>query len=259
MATPLQGGSTDPQVPAVLGKHSANGIGISASSAQGIALQAEADSNAALVASSKSGSGIDARSKTNTALVATSEQGTGIYARGYGNAGLFEGNVEVVGNLTCVNPANGQQTIILDGSAGDVILPNADCAEDFEVSPGTSCEPGTVMTLNDGGQLQEASTPYDRRVAGVVSGAGNLKPGIVLGRQQGATHGLPIALVGRVFCKVDAGYRPVAVGDLLTTSSTPGHAMKADDPARAFGAVIGKALKPVTQGTALIPILIALH
>jgi hypothetical protein len=49
------------------------------------------------------------------------------------------------------------------------------------------------------------------------------------------------------------------VGDLLTTSPTAGHAMKADDTGRAFGAVIGKALAPMENGTGLIPILIALQ
>jgi hypothetical protein len=66
-------------------------------------------------------------------------------------------------------------------------------------------------------------------------------------------------LLGKVFCKVDAQYGAVEVGDLLTTSPTPGHAMKASDPAKAFGAVIGKALRPLTEGHSLIPILIALQ
>ena len=60
-------------------------------------------------------------------------------------------------------------------------------------------------------------------------------------------------------CKVDARYGSVAVGDLLTTSATPGHAMKADDPLKAFGTVIGKALRPLERGQGLIPILIALQ
>lgn len=54
--------------------------------------------------------------------------------------------------------------------------------------------------------------------------------------------------MGKVYCKVDAGYAPVAAGDLLTSSPTPGHAMKAANPARAFGSVIGKALRPLREG-----------
>ena len=65
--------------------------------------------------------------------------------------------------------------------------------------------------------------------------------------------------MGKVFCKVDAKFGAIEVGDLLTTSSTPGYAMKASDPFKAFGAVIGKALRPLTVGQGLIPILISLH
>ena len=70
---------------------------------------------------------------------------------------------------------------------------------------------------------------------------------------------LPIALVGRTYCKVDAAHGAIRTGDLLTTSGTPGHAMKASDPSLAFGAVIGKAMAPHAEGTGLIPILIALQ
>jgi len=68
-----------------------------------------------------------------------------------------------------------------------------------------------------------------------------------------------VALLGKVYCKVDATAAPVAVGDLLTTSDTPGYAMKATDPQRAFGAVLGKALQPLPAGSGLIPVLVALQ
>jgi hypothetical protein len=68
-----------------------------------------------------------------------------------------------------------------------------------------------------------------------------------------------VALAGRVGCRVDATASPIMVGDLLTTSATPGHAMKADDPARVHGAVIGKALQSQPAGTGVIPILVALQ
>jgi hypothetical protein len=62
-----------------------------------------------------------------------------------------------------------------------------------------------------------------------------------------------------VYCKVDAGYGAIEAGDLLTTSPTSGHAMRTSDPARAFGAVIGKALQPLSDGVGLIPVLVALQ
>jgi hypothetical protein len=153
----------------------------------------------------------------------------------------------------------GGETIRLDRQAGDIILQNADCAEDFEIGDCGMADPGSVMVLGDDGKLHISTQAYDRRVAGVVSGAGPNKPGLVLDRQRSARDRLPISLVGKAFCKVDAQYAPVAVGDLLTSSSTPGHAMRAEDPLKAFGAVIGKALRPLQVGQGMIPILIALQ
>lgn len=115
------------------------------------------------------------------------------------------------------------------------------------------------MVLDDDGNVRSSTTAYDKRVAGVVSGAGSCRPGIILNRQADRGWRRPLALVGKVFCKVDATNEPVSVGDLLTTSATPGHAMKAADPLQAFGAVLGKALRPLKDGCSLIPILVALQ
>jgi len=115
------------------------------------------------------------------------------------------------------------------------------------------------MCLDADGAVRPSTSPYDKRVAGVVSGAGDYKPGIVLDRQNGRGDRAPLALVGKVYCKVDANYAPIEIGDLLTTSATAGHAMKALDSAKAFGAVIGKALRPMEGGQGLIPVLIALQ
>ena len=81
----------------------------------------------------------------------------------------------------------------------------------------------------------------------------------MLDKQQANSIRKPIALLGKVYCKVDAQYAAIEVGDLLTTSPTPGHAMKADHLRKAFGAVIGKALRPFKEGQGLIPILITLQ
>jgi hypothetical protein len=157
------------------------------------------------------------------------------------------------------SPKTKTYTVGIDGTKGDITLWNADCAEDFEISPKEQVDPGTVMTLNDDGKLVKSEKEYDKKVAGVISGAGNLQPGLVLGRQPGHADRVPLALMGRVNCKVDAEYDRVEVGDLLTTSDTPGHAMKASDPTKSFGAVIGKALKPLKVGQGLIPILVTLQ
>jgi hypothetical protein len=141
----------------------------------------------------------------------------------------------------------------------DIVLSNADCAEHFDVVHADSIEPGTVMVLGEEGVLHESQHAYDKRVVGVISGAGDYKPAIVLDKQPTRGNRFPIALLGKVFCKVDADSAAVKVGDLLTTSDTAGHAMKADDPTKAFGSVIGKALRSLSEGRGLIPVLIALQ
>jgi hypothetical protein len=142
---------------------------------------------------------------------------------------------------------------------GDVVLTGADCAEDFDIVCIEQVEPGTVMVIDSEGALRPSEQAYDKRVAGVISGAGNYKPGLILDKQESSNNRMPIALMGKVYCKVDASYGAIEVGDLLTTSPTPGHAMKADDPFKAFGAVIGKALQGYKQGQGLVPILVCLQ
>jgi hypothetical protein len=141
---------------------------------------------------------------------------------------------------------------------GDISLQNADLAEQFEVIDPMAAEPGVVMVLDDEGSLAMSERAYDRRVAGVVSGAGFYRPGIVLDSHDRPSQ-IAIALVGKVFCRVDTETAAIAVGDLLTTSDTPGHAMKALDRDLAFGATLGKALKPLSTGKGMIPILVALQ
>jgi hypothetical protein len=178
--------------------------------------------------------------------------GIGIYGRGANLAAKFDGIVEVTGDIRVARDIE---------VAGDIRLVNADCAEDFDVVGLEKVEPGTVMVIESEGALRSSSIAYDKRVAGVISGAGKYKPGIVLDKQEpsSSVNRMPIALMGKVYCKVDAQYGSIEVGDLLTTSPTPGHAMKVDDPIKAFGAVIGKALQPLTEGRGLIPVLVALQ
>ena len=193
--------------------------------------------------SSTSSVGVDAKSQTGPAALRAVHAGNGV-------AGLFGGDVRIT------------RTLLVEGDIdvhGDIRLANADCAEDFDIADATPAEPGTVMVLNDAGELAPSGHAYDTRVAGVVSGAGTYKPGIVLDRRQTVAVRQPIALLGKVFCKVDAQFSAIAAGDLLTTSPTPGHAMATNDPIKAFGAIVGKALRPLASGQGLIPILIALQ
>jgi hypothetical protein len=171
-----------------------------------------------------------------------------LYLKAGGNVGIGtavpEATLHVIGDIQVT---------------GDIRLEGADCAEDFDVSEAKGIEPGAVMVIDEGGALRQCQQAYDKTVVGVISGAGDYRPGIILDKQESRTDRMPVALMGKVGCKVDAKYSPIEVGDLLTTSPTPGHAMKADDPDKAFGSVIGKALRPLRGGQEIIPVLMTLQ
>ena len=81
---------------------------------------------------------------------------------------------------------NGQTGLISFNNAtcaGDITLTNADCAEEFDIAKSEEIDPGTVMVLDQEGKLQESKEAYDKKVAGVISGAGDCKPGIVLDKK----------------------------------------------------------------------------
>ena len=168
------------------------------------------------------------------------------------------------GSQIRLNDESGDGTIRLNGKTGNIkasgtIVGGADCAEDFDCLDAADLDPGTVMVIADNGSLKESNMAYDNRVAGVISGAGGLRPGIILGRETSSDDRLPVALSGKVYVKADAQFAPIEVGDLLTTAPTHGHAMKAKDQEKAFGAVLGKALSPLSESRGLIPALVALQ
>lgn len=151
-----------------------------------------------------------------------------------------------------------------DGRASADILEitgGSDLAERFEVSGGAVVEPGTVMIIDadNPGHLTPSTVAYDRKVAGVVSGAGDVATGLVL-HQAGVLEGdTVVAIAGRVYVRAEALSGPIAPGDLLTTSDRPGYAMAAIDHDRAQGAVIGKAMTGLESGTGLVLVLINLQ
>jgi hypothetical protein len=227
----IYGVSHDPHNAGVIGINDKNGWGVVGRSDQ-----------TAISGESTHGRGVFGSSQTDV----------GVHGKGGLLAGLFEGNVKVTGELYV------QGNVRLPAGS-DILLEGADCAEHFDVMGSGVIAPGTVVVLGKNGALEESGQAYDRRVAGVVSGAGKFRPAIVLDKQHDIGNRQPVALIGKVYCKVDADIAPIDVGDMLTTSSTPGHAMKADDPARAFGAVIGKALETMPSGKGLLPILVCLQ
>jgi hypothetical protein len=100
---------------------------------------------------------------------------------------------------------------------------------------------------------------YDSRVAGIISGANGVNPGISL-HQEGVMDGSQnVALTGRVYALADATFGAIKPGDLLTTSDTPGHAMKASDHAKAQGAILGKAMSGLKAGRGTVLVLVTLQ
>jgi hypothetical protein len=122
-----------------------------------------------------------------------------------------------------------------------------DYAEGFHVLEKAEVTPGSVLVIDpdNPGKLRLSDAPYDTKVSGIVAGAQGLGSGVRLG---GDRFDCNVALAGRVYCNVDATNAPVEPGDLLTTSSTPGYAMKVTDHARAQGAVLGKAMEKLEKG-----------
>jgi hypothetical protein len=128
-------------------------------------------------------------------------------------------------------------------------IAGADVAEKFP-SNDDKVEPGTVMEIDPDhtGKLRVVREAYSSRVAGVVSGAGDIPVGAVLGNLPGSENAPAIALSGRVWVRCDASDSAISRGDFLTSSETPGHAMKASDRDRAQGAILGKAMSPLARG-----------
>jgi len=162
--------------------------------------------------------------------------GPGVFGQG-NPAGSFQGNVVVNGNLEVT---------------GDVVLAGADYAETLS-SADVGIAPGTVVVINGQGRVAPCEREYDSAVAGVVSGAGGTRPAIVLDRHDG---GVDVALMGKVWCLADADVAPITPGDLLTTSTTTGHARRVGDLSRATGALVGKALTGLPDGRGMVQVLV---
>jgi hypothetical protein len=104
--------------------------------------------------------------------------------------------------------------------------------------------------------VQLSSVAYSRAVLGVYSTAPGFVGGQAVDGEQPA-GALPVAILGIVPCKATAENGPIVRGDLLVTSSAPGHAMRADDPPP--GTILGKALEPLGSGSGVILVLVTLH
>ena len=143
------------------------------------------------------------------------------------------------------------------------IVGGADLSEKFEVTATQNqIESGSVVAIDplNPGKLVVSARAYDRRVAGVISGAGGVQPGMLMGQSGTLADGdHPVALSGRVYVWADAINGAIMPGDLLTTSNRPGHAMKVTDHGKAQGAILGKAMTSLDSGRGLVLVLVTLQ
>jgi hypothetical protein len=198
----------------------------------------------------------------------TSSTNTAFYARTSG--------LGAVANFQNTNASNTNPVVIISGAGSgpslrvagvtnvDVleIEGGSDLSEAFDVA-GEDVQPGMVAVIDPDrpGGLRVASAPYDRKVAGIIAGAGGVKTGMMMKQRDSIADGqYPVALTGRVYCLADATDAAIEPGDLLVTSATPGHAMKVTDHARSQGAILGKAMTGLALGEkGLVLVLVSLQ
>jgi hypothetical protein len=146
---------------------------------------------------------------------------------------------------------------------GGINPSGADFAESVAVRGAPSeYEPGDVLQIDRTARrgLALSQHPYATLVAGIYS----TKPGVLASPHNvddrvSKLGEVPLAIVGIVPCKVTSENGSIAAGDLLVTSSRPGYAMKGTNRKRMLGAVVGKALEPLEQGSGVIEVLVTLQ
>jgi hypothetical protein len=197
---------------------------------------------------------------TVTGLVQSIANGDSYFTGGNVGVGITTPSTafQVNGTITATNITVSGTTVtnLLEITGG------SDLAEMFDVAEGTKIEPGMVVVIDPDnvGKLKLTNQAYDKKVAGVVSGAGGINPGVILQQESSIADGkYPIALAGRVWVKCDASLSVIEPGDMLTTSSLEGFAMKAEESVLAQGAILGKAMSGLDNGTGLVLVLITLQ
>jgi hypothetical protein len=163
-----------------------------------------------------------------------------------------------VANVAFYNAANNTYMNVYVRSL--TVVGGADVAEPFEMSS-TNIPRGAVVVIDkdNPGHLTMSDRAYDTRVAGIVSGANGVNPGISMSQQGLLEGGQNVALSGRVYALADASNGPIEPGDLLTTAAAPGHAMKVVDHLKAQGAILGKAMTELKEGRGVVLVLVSLQ
>ena len=281
----------------VYGTNDANGFGVAGISVGGTGVKGDSTTGRGVWGQSNTWQGVFGLSNSNAGIAGESNLFHGMYgvshhvnnagvygtndANGFGVAGLSNGGIGVQGDSASptgfggrfVNSGGGKALRVEGvGSIAVVeITGGSDFSENFDISSEdqtsskallAEIRPGLLVSIDakNPGKLAISQRAYDRLAAGIISGAGDIKPGIVMGQEGSIANGThPVALTGRVYCWADASYGAIKPGDLLTTSRTPGHAMKVTNHAKSQGAVIGKAMTGLKSGKGLVLVLVTLQ
>ncbi|UCD38445.1 MAG: hypothetical protein JSW54_02925 [Fidelibacterota bacterium] len=197
-------------------------------------------------------------------LILTARNSTGCIRFGTGSSDTEKMTILSNGKVG-IGKTDPQKELDVDGTTRTEVIEitgGSDLAEPFEIRGQEYIKPGMAVSIDPDhpGQLRVARNAYDPKVAGIISGAGGIQPGIMLAQSEfKGESNYPVALTGRVYAWADASKCPIQPGDLLTTSETPGHVMKVTDNNLAQGAIIGKAMDSLEEGRGLVLVLVALQ
>ncbi len=141
------------------------------------------------------------------------------------------------------------------------ILGGSDLSEYFDVLSASSVAPGMLVSIAaDDGSLAITDQQRDKKVVGIVSGANGIETGLMMGQRGSIADGdTPIALTGRAYVYATTENGPIEAGDFLTSSSTPGYAMKVKRYGKAKGSIVGKAMTSLEEGSGFVLVLINLQ
>ena len=187
---------------------------------------------------------------------------------------IINGNDVNDGGRVILYSSDGAQQMVLNSSfnnSGDSriitdeieIRGGSDLSEMFDVTDDEAAiVPGLLVSLDprNPGKLRICNEAYDKKLAGIISGANGIKPGILMGQENTIAHGDElVTLSGRVYVKANTSNGAIKVGDAITSSDISGEAMRVTKKKKARGAIVGKALTGLDQESGYILVLVNLQ